>query len=466
MKRTLDPILAFVLTSAFAACGQPRPPAVQVPETARENAPEVSETDAGPVERTPATPVERKTVESAAEDARMVALADKWGRTALPVGAAPTDEAPTGPVFQAVGQDVFVDGDKVDGPAALGARIPAGTGAVMLWLEGERTLRDLQPYLAAVPAGTRLYLATRDPDRDERIALFRARPLEEPRCLVWLNITSASVAELARVLSKVEDRSRPWHKDDNRVCGSSMGARLDVLQSGHGSLFWRTDRGDGPACHGLAFARKGKLVRSADETGYPELVFDYGLENDQLRLKGPVPAQPTRTPVVQCDRTYQVGTEDESSIAIARPFQRGLHQDVWRGRLYYSENACLAGPPTPLGKPDCIGSILASTSSRPDAVVDRLAAIARKKGKVYRRVQDKCVPFSFKESRSKGQHARFIRSVGYSGHTLRLSTTELGTNVGYFNTSEDIMPVVHTSGDHLFVNGQRWYLSMAACKRG
>ena len=147
-----------------------------------------------------------------------------------------------------------------------------------------------------------------------------------------------------------ERRPARWYQDDNRACGSSFAARLDALKGGHGGLFFRSDRGDGPVCHRLVFANDGQLQRAGDGAGRPTLVFDYAFEGDFLVVKGPVQAQPTRTPLVQCETKFKVGAEGASSFALARQYQRGLRYEVWNGHLYYSEAACMAAPPAPLAR--------------------------------------------------------------------------------------------------------------------
>lgn len=380
-------------------------------------------------------------------DPRLDELARRWDASRLAVSDAPSADAAAGPILLLVGDEIEVAVD----------RLAEAEHAVLIWAERDLPIATLLPYVAKVPAGVPIYLAARRIDATPPLAWIRARPLEQIRCAAWLSVTDAAVFEVVDAIDGAVDEDDSL-VHDNRLCGASWRARLDALQTGGGSLYVRTDADAGPACSQLTFMPDGTLVRAAAASAQPTLTFAYAGEDDSMTLVGPSAGG------VRCQAAFAIDGEDAVSLQLSSYYLRGMGSSKRTVPWFYTETSCLAGDAPPKGVPDCLRSVLASTSTRPDAVVDRVGATAARDGSLYV-LDDGCrgVKFGARTSHVGGYNVD--TTVAYDGASVRITDIEVYDGSGYAEVSESILPVIQTTEDYVLVDGARWYLTRKACQQ-
>ena len=371
--------------------------------------------------------------------------------------AAPATPArPAGPVVRLDKTGVLVDGKPITSPADL----PKEAQALIVSAAGTVAIRDVVEYLFALPVHAELVLEVSGGSQ-----ALPAGVLADRRCVSFLAATGATIADVARVAASAPAGDRHWYLSDSRACGASAAVRLGALREGQGSVYVRS--GVEPRCHRLTYDPKGALVRAGDSGGHPQLAFQLAISDDAVGLSGPLAAGTPAVAVVQCRGKYTLKGDNATAILLARLQPNVYGPPVAREvPVFYTEQDCLAAAAPADSTSDCLRNVLDATSTLPDAVVDRVTPIRKRRGKLYALRAGTCAPFDLHPPRKKGYNAVYQDSITYTGHSLLHSWVELGApGVGSGELHQALYPVVQTKDDHVIVGSERWYLNEVACRK-
>ncbi len=375
--------------------------------------------------------------------------------TASPTASA-TPARPAGPVVRLDKTGVLVDDKPITSPADL----PKDAQTIVVSAAGTVAIRDVVAYLLALPVHAELALEVSGGSQ-----ALPADVLADHRCVSFLAATGATIADVARAAASAPAHDRQWYLSDPRACGASAAVRLGALREGQGSVYVRS--GLEPRCHRLTYDREGALVRAGDSGGHPQLVFQLAISDDTVELSGPLAARAPAVAVVQCHGKYALKGDNATAITLAMlqpdAYGRPIAREV---PVFYTEQGCLAAAAPADSTSDCLRAVLDATSTLPDAVIDRVAPIWKRRGKLYALRAGKCDPFDFRPPQKKGGSAAYQDSISYTGYSLLHSWVELGpSGVGSADVQQALYPVVQAKDDHVIVGRERWYLNEVACRK-
>lgn len=376
--------------------------------------------------------------------------------TAAPSTAPTAPARPAGPVVRLDKTGVLVDGKPITAPADL----PKEPQTLIVSATGTVAIRDVVEYLFALPVNAELVLEVSGGGQ-----ALPAGVLADRRCVSFLAATGATIADVARVAASAPANDRHWYLSDPRACGASAAVRLGALREGQGSVYVRS--GVEPRCHRLTYDPRGALVRAGDSGGHPQLVFQLAISDDAVGLSGPLAAGTPAVAVVQCRGKYTLEGDNATAIMLAMlqptAYGRPIAREV---PVFYTEQDCLAAAAPAESTSDCLRAVLDATSTLPDAVVDRVTPIRKRRGKLYALRAGKCAPFDFHPPQKKGYNAAYQDSITYTGYSLLHSWVELGApGVGSADVHQALYPVVQTRDDYVIVGRERWYLNEVACRK-